>query len=74
MMEAVIYGGTALIALIVWLVRVEAKANRNTETIRDIHEQLKQHLERDDDIHFKVMEALSEIREDVSEIKGYLKH
>ncbi len=72
--EFMYYVVLPIIGAIIWLIRLDAKSSENTRAIKEIHEQLKEHLDRDDDIHTKVMETLSEIREDVGEIKGLVRN
>lgn len=74
MMEGLIYGFVSIIGALFWLAKLEATSRRNTEVIRDVQSQLKEHLDRDDEVHHRVMIALTDIKEDVSEIKGFLKH
>lgn len=73
MSESVYYIGISLIGLIAWLVRLDSKTNNNTKAFADVSKKLDLHQVRDDEVHMKVMEKLSDISEDVSEIKGFLK-
>ena len=65
-MENLYYIGVGAIGIITWLVRLDAKTN-------SVSKQLDAHQKRDDEVHEKVMEKLSDISDDVSEIKGFLK-
>ncbi len=72
--ELFYYVGIPLLGLIIWFIKLEGKTSENTKTIREIHLQLKEHLERDDEVHAKIADTLTEIREDVGEIKGLVRN
>lgn len=72
--EIFYYIGLPILGLIVWLVKLEAKGTQNTEMIKNIHLQMEAHVEKDDQVHAKMTETLSEIREDVGEIKGLVRN
>ena len=66
--DAIVAGILALLAGIVWLVRLEGKSNR----YEDLAKRLDDHIANDEITHSKMLDDLSEIREGVSLIKGYL--
>lgn len=74
MTEVLYYVAAAVLGLVIWLIRLDSRASQNTKDILDVHMQLQQHLTKDDDIHSKVMETLTEIREDIGEIKGLVRN
>lgn len=57
------YVGVPVVSLIVWLVKLEAKANRNAELTMDVQLQLKEHLRKCEDSQLKIIEMLIEIKD-----------
>lgn len=66
--DAIVAGFLALIAGIVWLVRLEHGTNK----IKEIEDRLDDHIRNDDHAHNKMLDDLTTIRETTAEIKGYL--
>lgn len=63
----------ACVAVVVWLVRLEGKvsqvSDKNVETQKDVDTLRARHESLDS----KIVEQLSQVREDLAEIKGYLR-
>ncbi len=71
--EIFYYVGLPFIATITWITKLDSKVNKAAEDRKELTQKMKDHEEQDDDIHSKLMDTLSTIREDLSEIKGFLK-
>lgn len=54
--------GVSLVGLIAWLVRLEAKENRNAEVIKELQIQVKEHIERCEFTQDRILETLIEIK------------
>ena len=66
--DAIVTVVLSMIAGIVWLVRLEGKSNRYEELAK----RLDDHIANDELTHSKMLDDLTEIREGIAAIKGYL--
>jgi len=63
----------ATIGVVVWLVRLEGKVKQNTERNAETQKDVDTLRVRHESLDSKIVDQLSQVREDLAEIKGYLR-
>ncbi len=72
--DGFIYLGLALFAGVAWLFRLEGSHKRSVEEVDRLRQEFDAHIDKDAIAHAEMLEKLSDIRSDTSEIKGFLKN
>ena len=66
--DAIVAAVFGIITAIVWLVRLEFAGHK----VKDLEKRLEEHINDDQNAHGKMLDDLSDIREGIAQIKGYL--